>query len=383
MTVSDSQQKQLEQAIINGNRLEAYRIYRDRYHCDINTAKDAVEKLETELRKSQPQRFNQSMHAKSSSNHIKVGKGAIIAFLLFDFILFAAAMWWFFLSDNYDNKNRNNHAQPVTKLLPASFETDTYSTPLKSEQTFRSVYQEKINSWSYSRHKNSSRRNNFDDLDEEVQIKAIRSHLAASRVFPADNEITEIAVNPGQQVTIDGEINESEWGHASRIEIDNEHQTTLYLTSDGEWLFAACDAKDEITKEGFDQFRVYLHAGLIPELKNERVHLGRNSSLSSIRQTTFRWQGDPPDSEDERWKKYPISDWGIYRYAAGATQLKQNRQYELAIHMGEAGLHRGSPFTLYIEVETDPLRNEQGKFKKRQYLGYLGNQKEPAWFTIN
>jgi len=178
-------------------------------------------------------------------------------------------------------------------------------------------------------------------------------------------------------------LNENEWHSATQIEIGGEHKTTLYLMSDGDWLFIACDAKSETSKDGFDQLRIYLHAGLIPELKNERVHLGRNSNTTSIRQTTFRWQGDPPDDKDERWKKYAISDWGIYRYTVGTTQLSQNRQYEIAIHMGEAGLHRGVPFTLHAEVETDPLRNEQNKFKKRQYLGFLGDQENPAWFKIN
>jgi hypothetical protein len=31
---------------------------------------------------------------------------------------------------------------------------------------------------------------------------------------------------------------------------------------------------------------------------------------------------------------------------------------EAAIHLGKAGLHRGAPFTLYAEVESDPLKNE-------------------------
>jgi hypothetical protein len=59
-----------------------------------------------------------------------------------------------------------------------------------------------------------------------------------------------------------------------------------------------------------------------------------------------------------------------------------HRQYEAAIHLGEAGLHRGVPFTLYLEVETDPLKNEQGKILERQYLGELGNENNPQWMVF-
>ena len=60
-----------------------------------------------------------------------------------------------------------------------------------------------------------------------------------------------------------------------------------------------------------------------------------------------------------------------------------NRHYALAINLAEAGLREGIPFPLYVELETDPLKDEQDKFVKRQYLGELGNEQQPVWFVIN
>ena len=378
MTIADSHQKQLEQAIIQGNKLQAYRLYRELYKCDTDTAKSAVKKLEIELRKSQPKRFTRSTGLHSGKNAIKIGKGAVIAFVLFDFVLFAAAIWWFFLSDN----NSNPSTQSGITSLSTSIDKDTYTTTLESNETFQSLYEEKLDSWLYSLHKSGRNSHKIHDIDDEAKIKTARSHLAANRPAPVQSDIIDIAVNTSQQPTIDGRINDSEWSFATALNIGDNQQTTLYFTSDGEWLFIACNAKNDTTEKGFDQFRIYLHAGLIPEMKHERLHLGRGSYITSIRQTTYRWQGSPPDNDDERWKKYSINDKGIYQYAVGSTRVRNNRQYEMAIHMGEAGLHRGIPFTLHAVVETDPLRNKQGKFKGRQYLGYLGDNKNPKWFSI-
>jgi len=383
MTLSDSQRQQIEQAILAGNKLEAYRIYRDACQCDLSTAKIEVTQIEAQLRVSQPQRYNQAENKPTSASHVRVSKGAIIAFVLFDFLIFAAIVWWFIFADNNKTGTTNNDkSQSMVQAIPSSIDSRSYQVALDNRQTFQSLYREKIDSSAYQRHKRKSR-SRYDELDEEPGIKTARSRMAANRLPPSSHEIRDILVNTSQQPVIDGVMNENEWQSATQIDLGGEHNTTLYLISDGDWLFIACDARDELSKDGFDQLRVYLHAGLIPEMKNERIHLGRNSNVTTIRQTTFRWQGEPPDDEDERWKKYAISDWGIYRYTIGATQLNQNRQYEIAIHMAEAGLHRGIPFTLYAEVETDPLRNEQKKFKKRQYLGFLGDQKNPAWFNIN
>ena len=67
---------------------------------------------------------------------------------------------------------------------------------------------------------------------------------------------------------------------------------------------------------------------------------------------------------------------------AKSHSLNGNHHYELALHLAESGIHTGIPFTLFAEVETDPLKNENGKFVKRRYLGKLGSQETPVWFEI-
>ena len=58
--------------------------------------------------------------------------------------------------------------------------------------------------------------------------------------------------------------------------------------------------------------------------------------------------------------------------------MKQYRQFEAKINLQESGLFMGSSFSAFIEIETGPLY-ENGKFKKRQYLGKLGEQNNPVW----
>ncbi len=146
-----------------------------------------------------------------------------------------------------------------------------------------------------------------------------------------------------------------------------------------EWLFLAADVPADITKNGYEQFRFYFHVNIDPVIRNERIHVDRSASkkLGGIRQTTVKWQGSSPKNKDERWKKYNISDWRIFQYAKGASTMKQYRQFEAKINLQESGLFLGSPFSAFIEIETDPLY-ENGKFKKRQYLGKLGKQKKPC-----
>ncbi|WP_269617699.1 hypothetical protein [Zhongshania sp. BJYM1] len=44
--------------------------------------------------------------------------------------------------------------------------------------------------------------------------------------------------------------------------------------------------------------------------------------------------------------------------------------------------HSKVPFTVYAEVETDPLKDEKGKFVERQYLGELGDERNPVWMVF-
>ncbi len=252
---------------------------------------------------------------------------------------------------------------------------------IPADADFVSLYRQKLNDPGYITRKSSKASRSIDETPHEVAIKAYRSQLAAMRELPDDKRaypIGHVQASP----LIDGVISPVEWDEASIYAMTRDERNLLYLQNDGEWLYVACDAKDEITAAGYDQLRVYLHAGLIPEMVNERVHLGASPRVTSIRQTTIRWQGDPPDSEAERWKKYNISDWGIYRYASGVSGMGDHRQYEIAIHLGEAGLHPGVPFTFFVELETDPLKDDNGKFKQRRFIARLGSQESPFWMLL-
>ncbi|MFQ5661596.1 MAG: hypothetical protein ACE5GZ_14385, partial [Gammaproteobacteria bacterium] len=123
------------------------------------------------------------------------------------------------------------------------------------------------------------------------------------------------------------------------------------------------------------------HLNIIPELVNERVHVGSGSTIS-LRATGIRWDGPPAMGENQRWKNYPVSDWKIYKLADGASSVQPYRQYELLLDLDEIGLRTGVPFPARFEVETDPATDEAGRFQHRNYLGKLGSENYPIWFVI-
>ena len=50
--------------------------------------------------------------------------------------------------------------------------------------------------------------------------------------------------------------------------------------------------------------------------------------------------------------------------------------------MREIGIAVGVAFAAFAELETDPLRDKQGKFNRRVELGRLGNAQAPIWLRI-
>ncbi len=59
-----------------------------------------------------------------------------------------------------------------------------------------------------------------------------------------------------------------------------------------------------------------------------------------------------------------------------------HRRYEAVLDLQESGLHPGVPFPARVEVETDPVRNEDGGVTSRRYVGRLGSRAAPLWFVI-
>ncbi len=432
MELTTTQIYEIEQQIYKARKIEAIKLYREATNESLRDAKDAVEDMTQHLMKEKPWMFNEKNTPKDTSRK-SIRKSALIIFFLVDSILFAAAIYWFVFyqadSNNVSSNSRiqvdkttelvtattpavnvikdekivhqnkvikkiENHSLPkimtkkeVVKISQNSLslinpDKNEYSASISPTDTFLSLYQAKLIDKNYQKRKNNSqRRRTYDNSLVERKIKTLRSQLAAQRIKPVDQKLLSIPLTH-LKPQIDGKIQQKEWLESLALDIGGEQDTTIYLQSDGTWLYIACDVRDEMTASGYDQFRVYFHAGLIAEMVNERIHLGRGKHVTSIRQTTVYWQGEEPQNKNERWKKYGLSDWGLYKYAVGSSDMHGNRHYEIAINLAEVGLHLEIPFTLSAEVETDPQKNKAGKFIKRQYLGFLGSKKMPIWFAI-
>lgn len=248
----------------------------------------------------------------------------------------------------------------------------------------RKAYDAKLANPAYVAYKTHSSGREYQDFAEEAQIKAIRSDIAAHVTAPAGTKLIHIPIVNTTPV-LDGGFGDGEWDKAAAysIGIDGAN-TTLYIMATHENLFLACDVPADTTKDGYDQLRFYYHLNISPVIVNERIHVGKsNSKLGGIRQTDVHWHGDPPANNDERWKKFAISDWSIYQHAFGASSVKQgHRRFEAVLDLAEAGLPVGTPFPARVEVESDPIRDSKGKFKKRTYVGRMGEQSAPVWFVI-
>ncbi|HPF37085.1 MAG TPA: hypothetical protein P5081_11870 [Phycisphaerae bacterium] len=251
-------------------------------------------------------------------------------------------------------------------------------------EQLRDAYEAKLANPDYADYKTNSNGRGFQDFAEETRIKEIRTKIAAGVKAPAGTKLFHIPVVDATPV-LDGGFGEGEWDKAARFSIGvNGADTTLYMMATRENLYLACDVPSDTTKDGFDQLRFYYHLNISPLIVNERIHVGKSSEkLGGIRQTEVRWTGDAPAGDNERWKKYAISDWSIYERAFGASSVKQgHRRFEAVLNLAEAGLPVGAPFPARVQVESDPIRDSKGKFKRRTYVGEMGDQTAPIWFVI-
>lgn len=407
MSLTKATRYEVEQLIVDQRRDEAIQRFRDATGTGARGAARAIDRIAADLYARKPWMFQEPPQRPPSTRLLS--KPAILLFLVFDLVLFAGVMYWFFapdalpgpaappqqVGDRYTGEPASSPTAITTRspaialagrqgdavALPVP-DPATYMAALRSEDTFASLYADKLADSGYvARKSDPSRSRGVDRSPVEQRIKALRSRAASARVAPSDDAVIAIP-RVAQAPRIDGRLEQREWERAVALQLEEAPATTLYLVSDGEWLFVGCDARDETTAGGYDQLRVYLHAGLLPGLVNERVHLGRGEGVTTIRQTTMRWTGPPPGRDEERWKRFDISDWGIYRYAIGKSHLQGHRQYEMAVHLGEAGIASDAPFTLFAEVETDPQRDAHGGFEARRYLGRFGSQEAPLWMGL-
>lgn len=220
-------------------------------------------------------------------------------------------------------------------------------------------------------------------LEEEAAIKTARAELA--RTLAAPDGVVPIAIPRLEQrrPAVDGVFESGEWDGALALPMGvGGADTRLLMFSDGARLYLAVDAPQETSAGGYDQFRFYFHVNLAPVLRNERLHVSRGQqAVRALRATTARWSGRAPRNEDERWMRWNITDWGVLRRVEGASELGPHRRYEASLELDEAGLHRGVPFPVFVEVETDPIKRPDGS-RERRMLGELGSQQAPYWFLI-
>jgi hypothetical protein len=111
-------------------------------------------------------------------------------------------------------------------------------------------------------------------------------------------------------------------------------------------------------------------------IANERVHVSRSptDTFASYRLSHLPGRGEAPARS--------VSESDIYRSGRGASSMIGHRQFELALDLEEAGLHLGVPFAAYVEVETDPVTDWDGRFRARAYAGRLGSHAAPVWLVI-
>lgn len=223
----------------------------------------------------------------------------------------------------------------------------------------------------------------FQDFREEDWIKQARAVVAQRVALPEGARVQTIPLAKSPPPLIDGRLDDEIWDEALRLPLEESLQANaLWLAANEEYLYLACDAPGEITEKGFDQFRFYFHLNLTSLIRHERVMLTPPGALRSGRRTLVEWEGTTSNDEDGRWKGYPIDDGDIFWLSETSSSLRSHRQYEARLLLREIGITAGVAFAAFAELETDPLRDKQGKFNRRVELGRLGSAQAPIWLRI-
>lgn len=388
--IPESVRREISLLIYSGKKIAAIKLYRLAANCELKTAKEAVEEFTAELRNTNPALFQETLP--------NGGKGIAVFFA----VLIVGLIAFKNIPDDFKREwagkidtlmqttkrtvMNDTMASKASEPMPQVDHETAYKpvVPTVVGVDLTELYQKKLANPEYVAWKNKPGFPvGYQDFIEEHHIKYARAEIARNLVLPDDTKTISIPLIPNAKIAIDGAIQHQEWRRAARIKLEPEETgSTLYLQADSDWLYLAADVPGDTTQGGYDQFRFYIHVDIDPAIKNERIHVSRGNpeALGGIRETRVVWHGGPPQNEDERWKKYPISDWRIYRLATGASTMEQHRQFEARINLKESGLTIGAPFPVFVEVETDPF--EEGKKRKRMYLGGLGNQNQPVWMII-
>lgn len=438
--ISSGIQYEITNLIYSGNKIGAIKRYRESVDCDLKTAKDVIEAVTTQLKIANPLAFNERQHKGGSGCAVVIALLVIGTIAIAkipdtyknDWEKQLNALLKIASDKSSESKITNKAPKPsqqTTDDLPPQpikapeqsrliaeapppkpiaapkfgkeIDRDTLSqaiapqvdrdppyqpiAPDNIEADLSTLYRQKLANTNYVAWLNKPGIPlGYQDFIEEHHIKYVRAKIAKNLALPANTKPLKIPVITAAKITLDGALQQQEWQQAIRIPLQPEETgSSLYLQADNDWLYLAADVPGDTSQSGFDQFRFYIHVDIDPLIRNERIHVDRSvlENLGGIRQTQVLWQGDPAQNDDERWKKYPISEWRIYRLAKGASTMRQHRQFEAKLNLIESGLTIGSPLPVFAEVETDPLYVD-GKFKERRYLGDLGSQSQPVWMIM-
>lgn len=395
-----SAQSEIISLLRQGRKIEAIKVYRIHAGCGLKEAKDAIDQISISPDLEKPTSIKTQsnlavspLSVSQTNTLVNIFSGFLLGVLLTSVVFYT---YPFNCSEKPSNstvlsnppKNKSiTKPEPHSSISVSSDDNNEIYDPIIPEGTsidLNILYQQKLANPDYIHWKNNpGLPQGYQYFKEEAYIKHARALIAQNLMPPADVVPMRIPVFNRLQVNIDGIIQQGEWLEAQRVYLEpTEYETSLYLQADNEWLYLAADVPNDTTKQGFDQLRFYFHVDIDPVIKNERIHVSTyRGTLNAIRQTTVKWQGSPPENNDQRWKKYPINDWRIFRLAKGASKVESHRQFEAKINLKEAGLFIGTAFPAFAEVESDPIYID-GKFNKRVYLGLLGSQEKPAWFIM-
>ncbi len=233
---------------------------------------------------------------------------------------------------------------------------------------------------------------------EEKLVQTAIAKITANVNAPSEVKIWKIPLIRANKPSIDGKLLPEEWRHSLQIPIGKESNTaTLYLQSDGDWLYIGSNASSDQNPDGHHGFYYYNHIGITPLLEYVRVNISGTrhkypvgghyyvSTIRDFRYTNIKWQGIAPLEYvgHSGITKHSIKERGIYLDSYGSAVFDQNWQYELALSLGESAIHTGVPFTAVIKIE------EQSRdYKNRKIHGQLGQyeglkqDRYSAWFVI-
>jgi hypothetical protein len=212
--------------------------------------------------------------------------------------------------------------------------------------------------------------NRFLEPREELWIKRARARIAATRTPPPGAGVIDVpSVEDAPE--IDGVLGKDEWQGARALDArEAGRRGRVLLMRRGGKLYVGGEAFADRTRQGFDQLRFYFHVDLAPALTNERAFVSGSGGVTSLR--SVRIPGSPSEK----------TEWGVLSDAQGASAVTRHRQFELALDIAEAGLPAGGAVPVFIEIEGDPFRTPEGKFKARLIEGRVGTRERPVWLRL-